>query len=110
MSRFAKGFCVALDVTEPSSWTSLTTPMTSVMASFCKSPSLSSCVKLYLIWGTVSSSHYRQQSFKLSLTGSISVLFSNVISYSLLTVLNCFLAILILALEMKNTLPSSSRL
>jgi hypothetical protein len=36
-------------------------------------------------------------------TGSISVLFSNVISYSLLTWLNCFLAMLTLALDTKYT-------
>ena len=44
--------------------------------------------------------HNPNLSSTTALTASISVLFSNMISYSLFTLLNCFLAILIRALEM----------
>jgi hypothetical protein len=46
------GLLVALDVTEPSSCTSLTTPMTSHNSSFWQSPSSPMPLKLYLTCGT----------------------------------------------------------
>jgi hypothetical protein len=110
------GLLVALDVTEPSSCTSLTTPMTSHNSSFWQSPSSPMPLKLYLTCGTLSSSHchsaqpdwslqYQRETRRL--TGSISVEFSNMISYSLLTLLNCFLAMLTRARETKYTLTLS---
>jgi hypothetical protein len=53
------GLFVAFEVTEPSSCTSLTTPMTSHNSSFWQSPSSPMPLKLYLTCGTLSSSHCR---------------------------------------------------